>query len=234
MRKAAFTNQTQGDTLTERTIPRSDRERPERYVCELSRDRGRCGLIFTSWKKFVAHQTHKGGNHGITSPRRVSVNTNQCANRGSTFADRPTAQNHVVNSRIKGTCRTDHMTWSLEEVTQPISSCPCAQEFLMIRTNRHAQLVRQPRRHWQHSRYGHELEPKDYQDGCCGRTRAAKPKTPPKYRRPHQDGGASGSAMALAAKPKEDSKGEQKSRNQIMLKAKLKTHQTLRDLSSMV
>ena len=95
-------------------------------------DYGRCGLIFTSWKKFIAYQTHdKGGNHGIKSPLRVVVITNQCVNCGSTSADRPTAQNHVVDSWSKETCRTDrsHMTWSLQEVTQPISCNLREQEF---------------------------------------------------------------------------------------------------------
>ena len=77
----------------------------------------------TSWNRFIAHQTHnKEGNHGIKSPLRVAVITNQCVDCGSAFADRATAQNHVVNSWSRGTCRTDrsHMTSSLEEVTQPI------------------------------------------------------------------------------------------------------------------
>ena len=52
---------------------------------------------------FVTHQTHnKSGNHGIKSPLRVSVITNQCINCSSTLADRSTAQNHVVNSWTKG------------------------------------------------------------------------------------------------------------------------------------
>ena len=96
VRKAAFSNKTLWDTLTERTVPRFDRVGVERYFCELSGDNGRCGLVFTSWKKFMAHQTHnKGGNHGIRSPLLVSVITNQCVNCGSTFADRSTAQNNV-------------------------------------------------------------------------------------------------------------------------------------------
>ena len=62
-------------------------------MCEVLGDDGRCGLIFTSSKKFIAHQTHnKGGNNGIRSPLRVSVIANQCVNCGSAFADRPTAQ----------------------------------------------------------------------------------------------------------------------------------------------
>ena len=94
MRTAAFPNKTLWDTLTERTIPRFER-----------RD--------TQWKmwiglheleKFMAHQTHnKSGNHGIKSPSRVSVVTNQCVNCGSAFADRSTAQNHVVNSWTRAT-----------------------------------------------------------------------------------------------------------------------------------
>ena len=46
-----------------------------------------------------AHQTHnKGGNHGTMSPLRISVVINLCINCGTTFAGRPTARIHVVNS----------------------------------------------------------------------------------------------------------------------------------------
>ena len=159
MRTAAFSSQTLWDTLMEGPyLALITRE--QRYVC------GRCGLIFASWKKFIAHQTrNKGGNHGIKSPLRVAVITDQCVSCGSTFADRPTAQNHAVNSWTRGTCRTDcsHMTWSLEEVTQSISCTFCAQELgdletyyaharlthlpfpaPTIRLSRPAQLIRQP------------------------------------------------------------------------------------------
>ena len=161
---------------------------------ELLGDNGRCGLIFASWEKFIAHQTHnKGGNHGIKSPLRVAVSMNQGVSCGSTFADRPTAQNRVVNSWTRGTCRTDHsrMTWSPEEVTQPISCNFCAQEFgdlqtycvharlthlpfpaPTIRVSRHAQPVRQPRRNRQHARNGHERR-------RSGRTGATTPKAAP-------------------------------------------------------
>ena len=99
---------------------------------------------------------------------RVAVITNQCVNCGSTFADRPTAQNHVVNSWSRGTCRTDrsHTTWSLEEVTHSQSVATFASKNLgickritrharlthlpfpapTIRGSRHAQPLRQPRR----------------------------------------------------------------------------------------
>ena len=118
MRTAAFSNKTLWVTLMERTTQRFDREE-QRDVCELLGDPGRCGLIFASIEKFIVHQKHnKGGNCGIKSPLRVAVITNQCVDCGSTFADRPTAQTHVVNSSSRGTCRTDrsHTTWSLEEV----------------------------------------------------------------------------------------------------------------------
>ena len=149
----------------------------------------------------MAHQTHnKSGNHGIKSPLRVSVITNQCVNCGSTFADRPTdrptAQNHVVNSWTNGTCRTDrsHMTWALEEITLPISCNLCAQEFgdlqtyfsharlpfpaPTIRESRHAPPARQPRRHRQHSRDGHEREPRIHQEGRQQRRRRAAKAAP--------------------------------------------------------
>ena len=86
-------------------------------LCELPGDHGR-GLVCNIWKKFIANQTHNtGGTQGIKPPPLVAVITNQCVNCGSTFAGRPTAQNHVVNSWTKGICRVDrsHMTRSLEE-----------------------------------------------------------------------------------------------------------------------
>ena len=42
-----------------------------------------------------------------------------------------------------------------------------------IRESRHAQPARQPRRHWQHSRDGHEREPKIRQEGGHPRRRGA-------------------------------------------------------------
>ena len=79
MRTAAFSQKALWDTLTARAIHRFDREGVERYVCELSGDSGRCRLVFTSWKKFMAHQTHnKGDNHGIRSPLRVPVHESMC------------------------------------------------------------------------------------------------------------------------------------------------------------
>ena len=78
----------------------------------------------------------KGGNHGIKSPLRVAAITNQCVNYSSTFADRPTAQNRVVNSLARGTCKTDrsHMARSLEEVTQTVSCNLYTQEFGDLQT----------------------------------------------------------------------------------------------------
>ena len=167
--------------------------------------------------------------------------TNQCVNCGSTFAARPTAHNHVVNSWTRGTCLTDrsHMPWSLDEVTQPISCNLCAQELgdlqtchsrarlthlpfpaPTIRASWHAQPVRQPRRNKQHARSGHEREPR-------GRQLRRTPS------RTKHDGGASGSTTVVAT-PKADTKFEQKSLNKILLKAILKTHQTMRDVSSTV
>ena len=52
--------------------------------------------------------------------------------------------------------------------------------------------------------------------------------------RTKQDGAASGSTMAVVAERRADSKVEQKGINKIMLKATLRTRQTMRDLSSTV
>ena len=111
---------------------------------------------------------------------------------GSTFADRSTAQNHIVNSWTRVTCRTDRMSWALEEITHPTSCNLCSQEFgdlqtyhahvrltdlplesATVRESRHAQLARQPRRHRQHSRSGHEREPRIHQEGRQTRRRGA-------------------------------------------------------------
>ena len=145
-------------------------------------------------EKYMAHQTHnKSGRRGMKSPLRVSVVTNQCVNCGSTFADRPTAQNHVVSTWTTGTCRADrsHITWALEEITLPISCNLCAQEISDLQTfcaharmthlpfpspvirESNAQPARQPRRHRQHSRNGHERGPTFRQKGRQQRRRGA-------------------------------------------------------------
>ena len=145
------------------------------------------------------NQTHKkSGNHGIKSPLRVSVITNQCVNCGSTFADRPTAQNHVVNTWTTGTCRTEcsHITWALEEITFPISCNLCAQEFGNLQTYyTHARMThlpfpaptvresktqqaRQPRRRRQHSGNGQERGPMLRQKGRKQRRRGAAKAAP--------------------------------------------------------
>ena len=144
------------------------------------------------------------------------------------------------------------MTWSPEEVTQPISCKLCEQEsgdlqtycaharlthlsfpVLTIRGSRHAQLLGQRRRNKQHARNGHEREPRvhHWEGRHLGRRGAAKSKAAPTNRQTKRDGGASGSTTVVA-KPKADIKVEQ-SLNKI-LKAILQTHQTMRDLSSTV
>ena len=136
------------------------------------------------------------------------------------------------------------MTWSLEEVTQRISCNLCAQESGDLQTYyAHARLTHLlfpaptiraigHAQHRQHSRDGHERQPKVQQDGRRGRRGAAKPKTAPTSRT-KQDRRARGSTTVVV-KPKADSKIEQQSLNKIMLKAILKTHQKMRDLSSTV
>ena len=105
-----------------------------------------------------------------------------------------------------------------------------------IRTNRHGQLVRQPRRHRQHSRDGHGREPRGPPRGTAQAQRSSEAEdssdAPPAA--PCKTGGASSSTMAVVAKPEADSKVEQKSLNTIILKAILNTHQTMRDPSSTV
>ena len=114
----------------------------------------------------------------------------------------------AVNSRTRGTCRTDrsHMTWALEEITHPIICNLCTHQFEglqtfcahvrfthlpfpspTIRESRHAQPARQPRRHKQHSRDGHEREPRMHQEGRQPRRRGAA-KAASTNRQPNQAG----------------------------------------------
>ena len=80
MRTGAFENQTLWDTLTKRTIPHFDREGAERYVCELLGGHGRCGLVFSSWKKVDgAPNTQQGWTprHQITTTS-LSYHESKC------------------------------------------------------------------------------------------------------------------------------------------------------------
>ena len=180
-------------------------------------------------KVHSAPNTHnKGCNHGIKSPLRVAVIKNQCVHCGNTFADRPTSRNHVVNSWTRGTCRTDrsHMTWSLEEVTQPIRARMCASANVLRACLLDALAL---------------PSSDDQTESTCPASLTAKHAEEQQHRRQlrrnacrtKRDGGASGSTTVVA-KPKADIKVEQKSLKKIMLKAILKTHQTMRDLSSTV
>ena len=155
----------------------------------------------------MAHQTHNtGGSHCIKSPLRVSVVTNQCVKCGTTFSDRSTAQNHVVSSWNKGTCRTDrsHMTWSLEEVTQPFSGNLCAQEFGDSRTG-HACNTQEKDTNASHLSTKRDGAGAEEQRNRRQLRRTASPTK--------QDGGASGSTMAVAGKAKADCNVEQCARN---------------------
>ena len=191
----------------EKTIHRFDREGAERYVCELqgAKRTTRSDIYHLEKVHNSPNAQQKGHNHGIKSPSGVAVITNQGVNCGSTFADRPAAQNHVVKSGTRGSCKKDrsHGICSLEEVTQPISCNLCAHEFgdlhvlraharlthkpfpaPTIRASQHAQLVRQPRRHRQHSRDGHERGPRVHQEGRRGGRGAATPTAAPTNRQP--------------------------------------------------
>ena len=253
MRTAAFSNQTLWDTLMERTIPRFDGEGTERCVRGLLGDYRRCGLIFTSWIKFTAHQTHNnGGNHGIKSPLRVAVITNQRVNCGSTFAHHPTAQNHVVYSWSRGTCNTDrsHLTWSLEEVhtanqLQPLRAriwgsanvsraCPLDAPALPNSDDQRESACPASSTAETQDMDTSASPRSTKRDSSLVAEKQQNRRQPRRTtRRTKRDGGASGSTTVVA-KPKADIKVEQKSLNKIMLKAILKTHQTVRDLSSMV
>ena len=72
-----------------------------------------------------------------TAPcHRSACQSSWCINCGSTFADRPTAQNHVVNSLATGKCTADrsHMPWALDDVTSPMKGNVCATKHLRLAT----------------------------------------------------------------------------------------------------
>ena len=95
--RAAFASQTLWDTSTERTIPRFDRGREQRGTCANSQETMGMWLDLHELEKVHgAPDTHQGRNHGIKSPLRVSVLTNQCATCGSSQIH-PPAQDHVVS-----------------------------------------------------------------------------------------------------------------------------------------
>ena len=145
------------------------------------------------------------------------------------------------------------MTWALEEITYPISCNLCAQEFgdlqtfyahvrlthlpfpsPTIRESRQTQFARQPRRHINTQ----DLDMSGSQgsikrEGSRGVEEPRRQLRRTVSRTKLGEGGASG-PTAVVPKPKGDGKVEQKSLNNIMLKAILKTHQTMRDLSSTV
>ena len=91
----------------------------------------------------------------------------------------------------------------------------------MTVTRRYAGPSPQPRRHWEHTGDGHEQESAPGHQARRRYRRTARPKAASCMK---QDGGASGAGGATLAKPQGDQK----------LKAILKSHQTVRDLSSAV
>ena len=108
----------------------------------------------------------------------------------------PTAQNHVVNSWIK-----THM-WNRSQSHEMGTRRPTANKLQLLRARvwglanvlrrrrfqQHSMpsLLDSPDATMQHSRDGHELEPRVHQDGRRWRTGAAKPKTAPTQRQPDQ------------------------------------------------
>ena len=81
----------------------------------------------------------------------------------------------------------------------------------------------------QHSRDGHEREPRVHQEGRRERRGAATPKAAPTNRQPNQARRWSHRLNDSGGQALADSEVEQQSLNKIMLKAILKTHQTMRD-----
>ena len=87
----------------------------ERYVCELVQEQGRCGLNFTSWKKFMAHKKA----HLVRKPRHQITTAHLCCHE-STCQLWQYIHRLPCNTWTKGTGRSDrsHMTWSVEEAPQ--------------------------------------------------------------------------------------------------------------------
>ena len=185
-------------------------------------------------KVHSAPNAPEGSNHGIKSPLRVAAIMNQFVNCG-TLANRPTAR--TIEARV-----------GQIGVTQPISCNLCEQEFdvqtysaharphlpfpATIRVSRHAQL-RAPRRNRQHARNGHEREPGVEGDGVGAEEQRHRRQVQRTSSRTQQDG-ESADRQQWWPSPKADSQLEQKSLNKFMLKAILKTYQTMRDQSSRV
>ena len=159
----------------------------------------------------MAHPTrNKSGNNGTRSPLRVSVTTNQCVNCGSTFG----GCNLNLCAQEFGDLQTHYAHAQLPHLLVPAPT---------IQTEQHTKPARRPRRHKQHSRDGHEREPRVRQERRRWRTGAAKPKTAPTHREPHQTRRWN-QRLGGGGKPKADSKPNRRAPNTI-LKATLKTHQ---------
>ena len=128
---------------------------------------------------------------------RVAAITNQCVNCDYAFADRPTAQNHVVMSwtqrHSQDTSQSHSQSLGTQEFGDLLTYCAHVRLTHLpfpsptVRASRHAQPVRQPRRHRQHTRYGQERKPGVRQEGRqLGRRGAARQKAAPTNRQENQ------------------------------------------------
>ena len=229
MRTAACTNQTCGQ-LDEGT---------ERYVCEWFGDHGRCGLIFTSWTRFMAHRTpttrveYTASHHryeSLLSRIRVSLvavhstvpqqnhvssqrhwqdsQSHDLASGGHTASCNLCAQEIGDSSNVHRTRPRDASACSnTDSDAQACPACSTAQKTGNTRVMDTSASLGSTKR-----------------DGAGAGEQRRRRQLRRTASRTKQDGGANGSTMAVAAKPKADSMVEQKSLNKIMLKGTLKTH----------
>ena len=172
-----------------------------------------------------APNTHnKGGIHSVTSPLRVSAITNPCVACGRTF-DRPTAESRQFTKALAGLAVTRLGLWRSRSQLQPLragdwrlsnvhrtrprdaSACSTAQKTGNTQDMDASASLGSTKR-----------------DGAGAGEQRRRRQLRRTASRTKQDGGANGSTMAVAAKPKADSKVEQMSLNKIMLKGTLKTH----------
>ena len=77
------------------------------HTCHLrDKDGMECGKIFKSYHALIVHQVSAlGGEHGRVSPFYCCVLCNRCPISHTTFANLPSARNHLKSSFLHGYCK---------------------------------------------------------------------------------------------------------------------------------
>ena len=112
--------------LTKRAFANQRGEQEAVHRCTLTTASGAtCGLLFSSANALKAHMRNAaGGEHGTRALSYALVLSNQCPLCMSTFADRKTAQNHLIGSIRFKRCYCDNTTANHELVVPSFYSCP--------------------------------------------------------------------------------------------------------------